>query len=387
MTLRHREAMRRGGVAAANLPEGDIQRHSAQRLRTVGRGSAVGSWTPPARDMNGSGLGCSNHSGGCLTPHQALIHWLTLPLSGIIVAGNLLVVGTLLGSRRTHAATDRFFLSLALADLATGVVLPSVPGLGFGRPLAPRLCFFAHLFPNFILLSLMANVLLVHCDRYLYIARPLRYHRAWLRHRAPAALLAVWLLPLLFASLPLLGWNRWPASEPHHCHFSLVFPPEYIYLEVYGLLIPAILASGALNACLLRLARGQMRDIQRQCRAVRGRAPALEHQLNLRLAKSVTGFLLVFLGCWLPYIVHLHARFLGPAGGARAHIVLSCLGICSAALLPFALALGNREYLRVWSRACGRRRPPSLESGARGLCRPPPAGPAGCDPAPDAGIG
>ncbi|XP_059822109.1 G-protein coupled bile acid receptor 1 [Hypanus sabinus] len=337
--------------------------------------------------MNESWRVCSNHTEDCPNSHLDSVRWLMLPLSGLIVVGNLLIIVGILANRRLHTTTNWFFLSLVFSDLATGIALPSLPTMSLKRPLAPRFfCFFAHLFPNFTVLSLLANLVLVHGDRYLYIARPLR-HRGWLRRRAPAAILAVWLLPLLFASLPLLGWNGWPRQEGEEemccCPFSHVFTQEYIYLEVYGLLMPSILITCTLNACLLRLARRQMRDIRRQYRAVRGArseegaagsteegasrmkraqerggdpTSALEHRLNLKYARSVTGFLLIFLVCWLPYIVHLHARFLLPDRGLRTHIILSCLGVSSAALVPFALALGNREYLRVWRRVCSRAR-------------------------------
>ncbi|XP_072118483.1 G-protein coupled bile acid receptor 1-like [Mobula birostris] len=373
--------------------------------------------------MNKSWYGCPNHTGNCPNSHLGFIHWLTLPLSGLIVAGNVLIIVGILANRGLHTTTNWFFLSLAFSDLGTGIALPSLPTMIPERPLAsPLLCFFAHLFPNFTVLSLLANLVLVHGDRYLYIARPLR-HGDWLRRRAPAAILAVWLLPLLFASLPLLGWNCWPEREdPSCCHFSYVFTQDYIYLEVYGLLMPSILITCTMSACLLRLARRQMRVIQRQCRAVRGDrsekggagsteggasrmecvqerggdpASVLEHRLNLRYARSVTGFLLIFLLCWLPYIFHLHARFLLPDGGLRTHIILSCLGISSAALVPFALALSNKEYLRVWTQVCARARRRLGEGLAAfpiqqiGGSRPPPvpAGPTGGSAAPHTGVG
>ncbi|XP_032879377.1 G-protein coupled bile acid receptor 1 [Amblyraja radiata] len=301
--------------------------------------------------MNKSDQGCCNRSvaGDGLASYQLLVQWLTLPFSVVIVVGSLALVVGIAGSKRLHNSAGWFFLSLAVSDLATGLVLPSVPGLSSATDLPHGLCYLTYLLPNLVVLSLLANLLLVHADRYLHVVHPLR-GRTWLRGRAWAALLAVWLLPLSFACLPLLGWNCWPAQRSGRCccHSGHVFPPVYIYLEVYGVLMPSILAMGASNAALHRLALGQMRRIQRQHRAVQSgpTISPLEQELNLRYTRSVAGSLLVFTCCWLPYIAHLHGSFLG----ARVHIVLSCLGIASAALVPFALAMGNKDYLQTWAR-------------------------------------
>ncbi|XP_078260434.1 LOW QUALITY PROTEIN: G-protein coupled bile acid receptor 1 [Rhinoraja longicauda] len=163
----------------------------------------------------------SQGSADSLASHQLLVHWLTLPLSVVIVAGSLALAVGIAGSKRLHNSAGCFFLSLAVSDLATGLVLPSVPGLSSYTALPVRLCYLTYLLPNFVVLSLLANLLLVHADRYLYIVHPLG-GRASLRGRWTApAILAAWLLPLLFASLPLLGWNRWPAQPSAHCDFSL----------------------------------------------------------------------------------------------------------------------------------------------------------------------
>ncbi|KAB0406494.1 hypothetical protein E2I00_007041, partial [Balaenoptera physalus] len=101
-------------------------------------------------------------------------------------------------------------------------------------------CLFLYLAPNFSFLSLLANLLLVHGERYMAVLRPLRP-----RGSTRMALLLTWAGPLLFASLPALGWNHWAPGA--NCSSQAVFPAPYLYLEVYGLLLPAVGAAALLS--------------------------------------------------------------------------------------------------------------------------------------------
>uniref|UniRef100_UPI00398E6D5E G-protein coupled bile acid receptor 1-like n=1 Tax=Pristiophorus japonicus TaxID=55135 RepID=UPI00398E6D5E len=281
---------------------------------------------------------------------KVLINLLSIPLSVIIVAGNLVIIAGIVGNRRLHNATNYYFLSLLLADLCTGLILPSLPRMSFRSGLSRQTCFFFHLVPNFIFLSFLANLLLVHCDRYVCIVWPLHYHSSWVQQRVLTMLLAAWALPLLFASLPLLGWNHWTPGTTH-CYFKSIFPSDYIYLEIYGLLIPTILAISAMTVRLLLVARRQLKAIQKVNRSVQRASASLGQQhMDIKYAKCVVGFFLIFLVCWVPYMVYIHVSFFQRGKGSRTHIVLSCLGTSSAALIPFVLALNNRQYFKLWTK-------------------------------------
>ncbi|XP_067842843.1 G-protein coupled bile acid receptor 1 [Heptranchias perlo] len=303
--------------------------------------------------MNESWDECLNNSspGACFASQKALVNLISVPLSSIIIVGNLVIIMGIVGNKKLHNPTNYYFLSLLLADLSTGIILPSIPRMSFKSEYAFGICFFFHLFPNFIFLSFLANLVVVHYDRYICIVRPLHYRMAWIHRYVPVAILAAWVLPLLFASLPLTGWNHW-SPETTHCYFEFIFPSLYIYLEIYGLLIPSILAITAMTVRLLYVARGQMKEIKKLHRAVlRDSASLMERQMDFKYAKCVIGFFLVFLVCWVPYIVYIHVPFFKMSNSSRTHIILSCLGTSSAALIPFILVLNNKVYFEVWREA------------------------------------
>lgn len=307
---------------------------------------------------------------------ERLIFIITLPLSSIIILANLLIIVGIACNRQLHNTPNYFFLSLLVADLCTGIALPFIPRMGLNRSLDFQACLLMHIFPNFLFLSFLFNLVMVHYERYLCIVSPLHYSQFWVHRCFPAALLTVWVPPLLYASLPAFGWNNWSSEslqntssdingtgyssgsancslgkcpDDERCSYKQVFPRAFIYLEVYGLLLPAILCIVGMTGRVLWIARKQLRDICKLHRAVeRQVASDHEQQLNLRYAKCVAAVSLTFLVCWVPYIVYLHVSvvlFRGQrSSSSPLNIILSCTGIGSMAIIPVILGLANRQY-------------------------------------------
>lgn len=278
---------------------------------------------------------------------------LSLVLASLIVVANLLLALGIAGDRRLrNLPAGCFFLSLLLAGLLTGLALPTLPGLWSQSRRGYWSCLFLYLAPNFSFLSLLANLLLVHGERYMAVLQPLR---------APGstrlALLLTWAGPLLFTSLPALGWNHWASGA--NCSSQAVFPAPYLYLEVYGLLLPAVGAAALLSARVLITAHRQLQDIRRQERAVcRGVPSALSRALTWRQARAQTGATLLFGLCWGPYVATLLLSVLAfeqrPPLGPGTLLSLISLGSASAAAVPVAMGLSDQRYTAPW-RAAARR--------------------------------
>lgn len=300
---------------------------------------------------------------------ENLIYVITVPLSTSIILANLVIILGISWNRQLHNTPNYFFLSLLVADMCTGVALPFIPLMGLNRELSFSSCLGAHVFPNFLFLAFLFNLVMVHYERYICIADPLHYSNLWMHRNFPLALIAVWAPPLLYASLPAFGWNNWTgpdwdgccessqkllsncsANGTACCSYRRVFPNAFIYLEVYGLVLPAILTIAAMTGRVLWITRGQLKNICRLHRSVeRGsQASDREQRLNLRYTRCVVAVSLTFLACWVPYIIYMHVciAFLisDTKWSSTTHIVLSCTGIGSMAVVPLVLGLANRQY-------------------------------------------
>ncbi|XP_028811114.1 G-protein coupled bile acid receptor 1 [Denticeps clupeoides] len=303
-----------------------------------------------------------------------LIYAITMPMSSAIILINLLIILAIASNRQLHNTPNYFFLSLLVADLCTGVALPFIPWMGLNRPLSFGTCLLVHILPNFLFLAFLFNLVMVHYERYLSIVSPLHYRTLWLHRHFLLALFGLWVPPLIFALLPAFGWNNrghgkmWngcclapnitteancsgPSSGERCCTYQHVFPNVFIYLEVYGILAPSIVAIVGMTGRVLWITRAQLRDIQRLERSVSqvGKRRRRGLALNLRYARCVAAVSLTFLACWVPYIIYTHVgmAFLqrpGAQPNPTSHLVLSCAGVGGMAVVPLVLGLANREY-------------------------------------------
>ncbi|MEQ2204007.1 hypothetical protein XENOCAPTIV_006424 [Xenoophorus captivus] len=302
---------------------------------------------------------------------ENLIYIITVPLSTSIILANLVIILGISCNRQLHNTPNYFFLSLLVADLCTGVALPFIPLMGLNRELSFGSCLVVHIFPNFLFLAFLSNLVMVHYERYICIVNPLHYNTLWMHRNFSLALLIVWTPPLLFASLPAFGWNNWSGPDWNNCcestqtlpplsncsanltsccSYKRVFPNAFIYLEVYGLVLPAILFIAGMTGRVLWITRGQMKDICRLHRSVeRGnQASDQEQRLNLRYTRCVVAVSLTFLACWVPYLIYMHVSIafliIDTKGRSITNIVLSCTGIGSMAVVPMVLGLANKQY-------------------------------------------
>ncbi|XP_030436054.1 G-protein coupled bile acid receptor 1 [Gopherus evgoodei] len=293
-----------------------------------------------------------NVSGDAGGSSRLLIFWLSGPLSVFIILANLFIILGILWSRKLPGAASSFFLSLLFADLLAGVALPFIPWMQFENSRGYHSCFFTHVAPNYFFLAFLANLLAVHYEKYLCISYPLHYRRFWVHRWVPLCLLLTWTLPLLFACLPVLGWNQWGPSS--NCSYKQIFPTAYLYLEIYGFLIPSILAMAFMSTQVLRVARRQLQEIKKVLRSVhQGQGPSeLEQQLELRHAKCIASLSLIFLACWVPYVAGLHVSVLAIQNhnsiDSYTVLILTCVGSGSAAVVPIILGLSNRQYTQFW---------------------------------------
>ncbi|XP_043931542.1 G-protein coupled bile acid receptor 1 [Protopterus annectens] len=272
-----------------------------------------------------------------------------LPLSAVIIFINTIIIIGIAFNKKLHTTTNYFFLSLLFADFFTGVALPFIPRMLMTQGFQYGKCLFIFICPNFFFLSFLANLVMVHYERYLYIVHPLHYACSWVQRYVYGVLLVVWVLPLIYACLPAFGWNGW-ANDNNSCSTKFL-PSAYIYLENYVFLLPGIFATAVMTYRVLSIARKQLHDIQKLHRAVnRGGISEAEQKMTLRHAKCTAAVTVVFLLCWVPYIAYIQVipLTLRLYVNESTHVILSCVGSGSAAIMPLIVGLSNKQYTELW---------------------------------------
>lgn len=136
------------------------------------------------------------------------------------VAGNILVILSVVCNKHLRTPTNYFIVNLAIADLLLGTtVLPvsaTLEILGywvFGR-------IFCDVWAAVDVLCCTASIMslcVISIDRYIGVSHPLQYPNIVTGRRALLAMLGVWVLSLVISIGPLLGWKEPPSPDDTVC--------------------------------------------------------------------------------------------------------------------------------------------------------------------------
>ncbi|NXO87982.1 AA3R protein, partial [Sitta europaea] len=212
--------------------------------------------------------------------------------------GNILVLWAVRLEAALQNTTLYFIASLALADIAVGLLvmpLAIVVSLGITVPAYSCLfmCCLLLVFTNASILSLLA----IAIDRYLRVKLPTRYKIITTERRVWGALGLCWALSLLGGLVPMFGWNKAdPGSS--RCRFLSVMRMDYmVYFCFFTWTLVPLLIMCALYAEIFYIIHTKLS----QGPTVRG-AGAFYGQ-EFRTAKSLALVLFLFAISWLPLCI------------------------------------------------------------------------------------
>ncbi|KFP86388.1 Adenosine receptor A3, partial [Apaloderma vittatum] len=220
----------------------------------------------------------------------------------IAILGNILVIWVVKLSSAFQNTTLYFIISLALADLAVGVlVVPLAVVVSLGITVHFYTCLFMCclmvVFTNASILSLLA----IAIDRYLRVKLLTRYKIITTERRVWWALGLCWSLSLLAGFIPLFGWNK---AEPRNldsltCQFTSVVRMDYlVYFSFFTWILVPLLIMCALYVKVFHIIRTRLHQGTTN---VRG-AGAFYGQ-EFKTAKSLALVLLLFAISWLPLCI------------------------------------------------------------------------------------
>ncbi|XP_078497391.1 adenosine receptor A3-like isoform X1 [Lissotriton helveticus] len=235
------------------------------------------------------------------SPYNAAYITVETIIAGLAVLGNALVIGAVKRNRGLRNVTFCCLGSLALADMAVGLVV--IP-LSIAVDSALQTNFYACLFmccnliifTNASILSLLA----IAVDRYLRIKMPTRYRTLTTKRNIWLCLLACWLVSFVVGLVPMFGWNNSATIQTNdssfiQCRFTTVMSMDYMfYFNFLGwVLLPLLLISG-LYLEIFYLIRKNLN------RSMTSRRSGTFYGREYKIAKSLALVLFLFVLCWMP---------------------------------------------------------------------------------------
>ena len=184
-------------------------------------------------------------------------------LSGFALVGNSFMILLIASKQPLHRITNCFLVSLSFADL--GVSLSMFPSNYFCLPIEE--CRY-HLLASFqwaFLYASVANLCALTADRYIAIVKPFIYVLFMRRSRAVAFISAAWILPFIFAFVPLTFIN-----DGKH----VLFMRNYTYIAIVIFEFIPMVTLLFVTAHMLYIARKHARETASVIQQLRYNQPA-----------------------------------------------------------------------------------------------------------------
>lgn len=242
------------------------------------------------------------------------------------VVGNMLVIWVVKLNPTLRTTTFYFIVSLALADIAVGVLV--IP-LAIAVSLEVQMHFYACLFMSCVILvfthASIMSLLAIAVDRYLRVKLTVRYRTVTTQRRIWLFLGFCWLVSFLVGLTPMFGWNRKVTLELSQnsstlsCHFRSVVGLDYMvfFSFITWILIPLVVMC-IIYLDIFYIIRNKLSQNLtgfRETRAFYGR--------EFKTAKSLFLVLFLFALCWLPLsIINFVSYF-----NVKIPEIAMCLGI------------------------------------------------------------
>ncbi|NXC42623.1 AA3R protein, partial [Penelope pileata] len=215
--------------------------------------------------------------------------------------GNVLVVWAVKLNAASHNTTMYFIVSLALADIAVGLlVVPLAVVVSLEVSVRFHSCLFMCclmvVFTNASILSLLA----IAIDRYLRVKLPIRYKIITTEKRIWWALGLCWCLSLLAGLVPMFGWNKaTQAARYRTCRFVSVMRMDYmVYFQFFTWTLVPLATMCALYVEIFHIIRTKLSQGANQARGV-----GAFYGKELQKAKSLALVVFLFAASWLPLCI------------------------------------------------------------------------------------
>ncbi|XP_010587873.1 adenosine receptor A3 isoform X1 [Loxodonta africana] len=287
------------------------------------------------------------------------------------IVGNVLVIWAVKLNPSLQTTTFYFIVSLALADIAVGVL---VMPLAIVISLNITIHFYSCLFMTCLLLifthASIMSLLAIAVDRYLRVKLTIRYRKVITQRRIWLALGLCWLVSLLVGLIPMFGWNmkltpgynRNATCFP--CQFRSVMRMDYmVYFSFFTWILIPLVIMCAIYLDIFYVIRNKLNQkfsSSKETGAFYGR--------EFKTAKSLFLVLFLFALSWLPLsIVNCITYFGGEVSQAVIYLGI-LLSHANSMMNPIVYACKIKKfketYLLIFKTCVICRSPDSLDQGS-----------------------
>lgn len=260
------------------------------------------------------------------------------------VFGNILICICVLVKQEMQTITGMFLVSLALADLGTGI---------FCIPMAIAAILDRNILHNEVTCNINAFCLvfffitsintLVSTALYKYWTVGFPMNHKVTKRKALFIILFAWLTATVLAAGPIFGWSRYYLiRERYQCSpRSPETPAEYshlIALLIFGYVIPVPL----MTFCYARIYTVSKSHFKRMKRNTLSDFTLLESETHLIATLWIV--LIVFMLCWLPFVIYLVAGLLHIEIPYYLPILAFTFGYSNSSLNPIVYALRFKSF-------------------------------------------
>ena len=281
----------------------------------------------------------------------------------VTVAGNLLVVLSVVMFRQMRTITNRFILSLACADMLVGTCVMPVGAYNLYTNLiwemGQTMCLVTICLDVMLTTNSILHLSCLALDRYIAICSPFFYQKLMKKSTSLLLILACWTLPALISWLPIMnGWNALLIEGELECRIPpdgkacvfLVNIPYAIICSLVAFYAPTVFMIGT-NLRIYREARRQAKRIRSLESAGQKARGSRQMRAETKAAKTLSIIMGVFCTCWCPFFL---LNVIDPIIGYRvpftAWQLALWLGYVNSTINPFLYYSFNRGFRRAITR-------------------------------------
>ena len=269
----------------------------------------------------------------------------------LIIVVNGLVIFLIHKKESLRTITNMFLASLALSDLMSGLVGIPLLVICLVKDLI-NVCVSSAIFIRFTAISSVCHVLLITCDRYIFIVHGMQYHSLVTKQRAVVATIVVWLFSLLSSVIQLSWYLFYEIAFSEYEEITEDLNRKYsIACIVLFFAVPLLLMCYIYGRIFQISCKSNKTDRQASKNLYQP-SRSLLHEWRGRSVLLIT--IVIFAGCWLPYFVAMIDDYMNTSEQSPmplwAQRLLLFLGFTPPILNTILCTLAKKDFRRALKR-------------------------------------